>query len=97
MRTLNHRVLLEACVENATAKPLQLAQVRFETSPNVTAVSIHNSASISGDLEHLKEPDTWLASYADSLQVPTLSTAATSLPWQYFMPQLRSPLRSCRA
>ena len=72
MRTLDQRVLLEACIENATSKPLQLAQVKFETAPGIRAEAIHNSASSSRDVEDLKQPDTWLDSYADGLQVRTL-------------------------
>ena len=44
MRTLDERVLLEACVENATQKPLQLVQVKCETLPGVKADPVHHSA-----------------------------------------------------
>ncbi len=74
MRTLDQRVLLEACIENATSKPLQLAQVKFETAPSIKAEPIHHSASSSRDVEDLRQPDIWLESYADGLQV-------RSLPW----------------
>ena len=69
MRTLDQRVLLEACIENATSKPLQLAQVKFETAPGVAAAPIHHSASNSRDEQGLNQPGIWLDSYADSLQV----------------------------
>ena len=69
MRNLNQRVLLEACVENATSKPLQLAQVRFETAPNVRSVPIQSSAALARDAQYLMQPHTWLAQYANSLQV----------------------------
>ena len=78
MRTLDQRVLLEACVENATSKLLQLAQVKFETAPDIKALPVHNSASLSRDVEDLKQPDIWLESYADSLQVCHFSQAAAS-------------------
>ena len=78
MRTLDRRVLLEACVENATSKLLQLAQVKFETAPDIKAIPVHNSASLSRDMEDLKQPDIWLESYADSLQVCNFSHAAAS-------------------
>ncbi|CAL5229915.1 g13337 [Coccomyxa viridis] len=68
MRTLDQRVLLEACIENATSKPLQLAQVKFETAPSIKAEPIHHSASSSRDVEDLRQPDIWLESYADGLQ-----------------------------
>ena len=69
MRTLDERVLLEACVENATQKPLQLAQVRFETVPGVKADPIHNSASEQSETSDPRLPDAWPDSYADGLQV----------------------------
>ena len=69
MRTLDQRVLLEACIENATSRPLQLAQVKFETAPGVRAAPIQHSASLSRDVHDLEHPDRWLDSYADSLQV----------------------------
>ena len=72
MRTLDQRVLLEACIENATSKPLQLAQVRFETARGIQAALVPHPPSLSRDLQDLKQPDTWLESYADSLQVRTL-------------------------
>ena len=78
MRTLDQRVLLEACVENATSKLLQLAQVKFETAPDIKALPVHNSASLSRNVEDLKQPDIWLESYADSLQVSNFSQAAAS-------------------
>ena len=81
MRTLDERVLLEACVENATQKPLQLAQVRFETVAGVRADPIHNSASVrSGPNPEL--PDAWPDSYADSLQVCPLDTCKKMLVLQ---------------
>lgn len=69
MRNLDQRVLLEACVENATSKPLQLAQVKFETAPNVRSAPIQSSAALARDAQDLTQPHTWLAQYADSLQV----------------------------
>ena len=78
MRTLDQRVLLEACVENATSKLLQLAQVKFETAPYIKALPVHSSASLSRDVEDLKQPDIWLEKYADSLQVCNFSQAAAS-------------------
>ena len=69
MRNLDQRVLLEACVENATSKPLQLAQVKFETASNVRSVPIQSSAALARDAQYLTQPHTWLAQYANSLQV----------------------------
>lgn len=72
MRTLDQKVLLEACIENATSKPLQLAQVKFESALGIKATLIPHPASLSKDVQDLTQPDSWLESYADGLQVRTL-------------------------
>ena len=69
MRTLDERVLLEACVENATQKPLQLVQVKCETLPGVKADPVHHSAYEQTGNARPEVPDAWPNSYADRLQV----------------------------